>query len=155
MKKLFILTVAFVLMTVSMAWADWTLIVSGVSEAGHYMKWKIVCTSDGEALSATNMFALSGARNLRLGQGETLMLMKVSPGTGAVIPDATIDITLSDMEEDTLWTKTTISKDAISWHDMSDDIDAYPPILGPLYLTLNDIGTAGDQVTLYFIAWRE
>ena len=155
MKKLLFLTIALVLLLVSSAWADWTLVVSGVSEAGHYMKWKVVCTSDGGALSATNILALPGARLLRVGQGETLMLLKVSPGTGAVIPDNTIDIILSDAEQDALWTETTISKDAISWHDMSDDIDAYIPVLGPLYLTLNDIGTAGDQVTLYFISWRE
>ena len=155
MKKLLLLTIALVLLLASSAWADWTLVVSGVSEAGHYMKWKVVCTSDGDALSATNMLALPGARLLRVGQGETLMLLKVSPGTGAVIPDNTIDIILSDAEQDALWTETTISKDAISWHDMSDDIDAYIPVLGPLYLTLNDIGTAGDQVTLYFISWRE
>jgi len=154
MKKI-ILTIALVLLLASSAWADWTLVVSGVSEAGHYMKWKVVCTSDGGALSATNILALPGARLLRVGQGETLMLLKVSPGTGAVIPDNTIDIILSDAEQDALWTETTISKDAISWHDMSDDIDAYIPVLGPLYLTLNDIGTAGDQVTLYFISWRE
>jgi len=155
MKKLLLLTIALVLLLASSAWADWTLVVSGVSEAGHYMKWKIVCTSDGNALSATNMLGLPGTHLLRIGQGETLMLMKVSPGTGAVIPDNTIDITLSDAEGDVVWTDTGISKDAITWHDMSDDIDAYIPVLGPLYLTLNDIGTAGDQVTLYFISWRE
>lgn len=155
MKKLLFLTIAFVLMLVSTAWADWTLIVSGVSEAGHYVKWKVVCTSDGAALSAINILGLPGAQAMRIGQGETLMLLKVSPGTGTVIPDNTINIILADAEQDALWTETTISKDAVTWHDMSDDIDAYPPILGKLYLTLNDIGTAGDQVTLYFISWRE
>ena len=101
------------------------------------------------------MFGLPGAEKLRLGQGETLMLMKVSPGTGSVIPNTTINITLTDNEGDAVWADTGISKDAISWHDMSEDIAAYIPVLGKLYLTLNDIGDSGDQVTLYFICWRE
>ena len=154
MKKLLLLTVAFVLMMISMAWADWTLTVSEVSQTQHYIKWKVVCTSDGEALSATDMLDLL-PESLRFVQGETLMSMKVSPGTGAVIPNATIDITLSDAESDALWTDTTISKDAISWHDMSKDLPNYIPVLGALYLTMNDIGDAGDQVTLYFTSWRE
>jgi len=155
MKKLFILIVAFILLIASQAWADWTLIVSSVTETQHYVKWKVVCTSDGNALSATNLLALPGARLLRIGQGEALMFLKVSPGTGAVIPNGTIDITLSDLEGDALWADTAISKDAVSWHDMSKDLPNYPPVLGKLYLTLNDIGDAGDQVTLYFISWRE
>ena len=157
MKKI-ILTVVLVLsllILASPAWATWTLVVSGVTDAGHYMKWKVVCTSDGAALSATNMFGVTGANHLRLGQGETLMLMKVSPGTGSVIPNTTINITLTDNEGDAVWADTGISKDAISWHDMSEDIAAYIPVLGKLYLTLNDIGDSGDQVTLYFISWRE
>jgi hypothetical protein len=81
--------------------------------------------------------------------------MKVSPGTGGVIPDTTINITLSDDEQDALYTKTAISKDAISWHSLNDDIGIYIPVMGALYLTINDIGTSGDQVTLYFITWKE
>ena len=155
MKKLFILITAFVLLIASQAWADWTLRLSSVSESQHYIKWKVVCTSDGSALSATNLLALPGARLLRIGQGETLMFMKVSPGTGSIIPNTTINITLSDAEQDALWTETAIAEDAVSWHDMSDDLPNYIPVLGALYLTLSDIGTAGDQVTLYFISWRE
>ena len=133
--------------------AAWTITPSKVSEAGNYIKWKVVCTSDGAAYSATDLLSLSTmpSRLLRKIQGETLMLMKVSPGTGGVIPDTTIDITLSDDEQDALFTKTTISKDAISWHDLSADIDAFIPLTGKLYLTINDIGTSGDQVILYFV----
>ena len=83
------------------------------------------------------------------------MLLKVSPGTGAVIPNTTIDITLADEEGDTIWSDTAISKDAVTWHTLSSTIGAYPPITGKLYLALNDIGDSGDQVTLYFITWRE
>lgn len=138
----------------STTFAAWDLKISQVSEIGHYFKWKVVCTSDGGALTATDLVPLMGGIRQKV-QGQTLMLMKVSPGTGSVIPNTTIDIILSDAETDALFTETTISKDAISWHDMSADINAFIPVMGGLYLTLNDIGDAGDQVTLYFIMWRE
>jgi hypothetical protein len=149
------MVLVFVLATSSMA--TWTVTASKVSDAGHYYKWKLVCTSDGSAYSATDILTSSVMSNrvLREIQGETLMLMKVSPGTSGVIPDNTINIILSDDEQDALYTKTGISKDAISWHSINDDIGIYIPIMGKLYLTFNDIGSSGDQVTLYFITWKE
>jgi len=54
-----------------------------------------------------------------------------------------------------MWSDTGISKDAITWHSLSDDINMYLPILDKFYLTVNDIGDAGDQVTLYFHCWIE
>jgi hypothetical protein len=157
MKKVFLAITLFslLLFAAQASAVDWTLTPSLVSSAEHYVKWKVVCTSNAAALTATDLVPLIPSRLLRLIQGETMMLMKVSPGTDAVIPNTTLDIILSDDEGDAIWTKTTISKDAISWHDLSEDIGAYLPLTGELYLTLNDIGDAGDQVTLYFITWRE
>ena len=152
-----ILGMVLVFVMATSAMAAWTVTPSKVSEAGHYIKWKVVCTSDGSAYSAADILALSDmpTRLLRKIQGETLMKMKVSPGTGGVIPDTTINIILSDDEQDALYTKTGISKDAISWHDLNDDIGIFIPVMGKLYLTFNDIGSSGDQVTLYFITWKE
>lgn len=134
---------------------DWTITPSIVSEAGHYIKWKVVLTSNGSALSATDLIGEMSSKMKGKVQGETLMLMKISPGTGGVIPNTTINIILSDDESDAVFTTTGVSKDAISWHDLSNDINAYIPVMGLLYLTLNDIGDSGDQVTLYFISWQE
>ena len=135
--------------------AAWTLTVSGVAEAGHYIKWKVLCTGDGGALTATDLLALMPTAVLNKVQGNTLMAMKVYPGTGGVIPDNTFDVTLSDDESDAIWASTAISKDAITWFDMSKDIKIYLPVTNKLYLTISDIGTSGDQVTLYFITWKE
>jgi len=156
-KTALILGIAFLVMFVpAKAYADdWTLTPSLVVEAGHYVKWKVVCTSNGSALSATDMIGEMAARMVRKIQGETLMAMKISPGTGAVIPNTTINITLSDDEGDALFTTTGASKDAISWHDLSDDISIFIPVTGVLKLAVNDIGDSGDQITLYFITWRE
>ena len=149
------LTVAFILLLVSSAWAGWELTPSKVATAGHYIKWKVVCTGDGAALAATDLLPLLPDQLLRQVQGQTLMVLKVYPGEGGVIPDNTFTVTLSDEESDVLWTKAAISEAAISWHDLSSDIGIFIPITGSLYLTINDIGTNGDQVTLYFISWKE
>jgi len=154
--KRFILIIAALLLFSATAHATWTLTPSIVARSGHYLKWKVVCTSDGNALTATDILAQTSDNYfLRQVQGSTLMIMKVSPGTGGVIPNATINIDLEDEENDDLWADTAISKDAISWHDLSADISQYPPVLINLYLVMNDIGDSGDQVTLYFINWIE
>lgn len=156
MKKL-VFAIVF-LFIATPCFATWTLTPSTVSVAGHYVKWKVVCTSDGDALSATDLIAKIKASDERLlyyVQGETLMAMKISPGLTTVAPDTTINVTLSDDEGDALFTITGASNTAISWHDLSNDVYIYIPVMNLLYLALNDIGTSGDQVTLYFITWKE
>ena len=89
----------------------------------------------------------------KLIQGSTLMEMKVVPGTGSVIPDTTINLDIEDRDNSNLWSKTAMSKDAESRHKLWEDIGTFLPVMDKLYLVLNDIGTAGDQVTLHFMAW--
>jgi hypothetical protein len=132
---------------------SWTLTVSKVSKTRHYLKWKVVCTSDGSSCSATDLIALMPPDLAR--QEQALMKMKVVPGTAGVAPDTTIDITLTDDEGDTLWADTGISNVANSWHTLSADIGIHLPVFSKLYLAVSDIGGSGDQVTLYFISWME
>ena len=106
-------------------------------------------------MSATDLVALAHTAKINSLQGSSLMAMKVSPGTGGVIPDTTINVTLTDEEDDAVFTMTGASKDAISWHDLSTDIGMYPTVFDKLSLAINDIGASGDQVTLYFICWIE
>ena len=137
---------------------SWTLTPSLVAKAGHYLKWKVVCTSDGDALSAIDLLAVAAmpARLKKLIQGSTLMVMKVSPGTGGVIPGTTINVTLADDEGATIFTHDAYSKDAdTNGISLSEDFNAYPPVFDKLYLAINDIGNSGVQVTLYFVAWVE
>lgn len=157
MKRLFI-TMALLLCVAVMpstALATWTVSVAEVAQAEHYFKWSVTLTSDGSAMSATDLVAEMPRNVKNKVQGETLMAMKISPGSSTVAPDTTINITLSDDEGDALYTTTGNSYTAISWHDLSDDISIFLPIFGTFNVAVNDIGTAGDQVTLYFITWME
>lgn len=134
----------------------WTLAVSKVARSRHYLKWKVVCTSDGNAMAATDLIAQTGAGINEL-QGSALMMVKAVPGSGDVIPDADFDFTLSDDEDDAILTITDSDKDAAEWHDASIDIGMYPAIFGKLYLAFPTAAdwTSGDQCTLYFINWIE
>jgi hypothetical protein len=138
------------------ALATWTLTQSMVSRTSHYILWKVLCTSDGNSLTATDIVAEMSDNMKRFVTNSTLMVMKISPGTDSVIPNTTIDIILSDAQGTAIFTHTTYSKDAETTGILlSEDYGAYPPVLEKLYLTLNDIGDSGDQVTLYFLCWIE
>ena len=157
MKRFFGVIVAVLLLFPALSWgADWTLTPSRVSKAGHYLLWKVVCTSNGSGLAATDLIALMSDDLKRLVQGATHMTMKVSPGTGGVAPDTTIDVTLSDAQGTAVFTHTGYSNTAdTTGISLAEDYGQYLVPYGLFYLTLNDIGTAGDQVTLYFEAWIE
>lgn len=154
-KRIFI-GITLVLLMASQSMAAWTLTPSVVSRAGHYMLWKVVCTSDGNALTATDLVALMPVGLQRIIPGATMMIMKISPGTTTVAPDTTIDVTLSDAQGTAIFTGTAYSYTAATTGiSLAKDYNQYPTIYSKLYLTLNDIGTTGDQVTLFFECWVE
>ena len=155
MRKIF-LSLIIVLFLAGNSWATWTLTPTLISKAGHYMQWKVVCTSDGDALSATDLVASMPEKLKQLVQGATLMVMTVSPGTGSVAPDTTIDVTLSNAQGIAVFVHTGYSNTAdTTGISLAEDFNQYPTVFGLFYLTLNDIGTSGDQVTLYFDCWIE
>ena len=155
MRKIF-LSLIIVLFLAGNSWATWTLTPTLISKAGHYMQWKVVCTSDGDALSATDLVASMPEKLKQLVQGATLMVMTVSPGTGSVAPDTTIDVTLSNAQGIAVFVHTGYSNTAdTTGISLSEDFNQYPTVFGLFYLTLNDIGASGDQVTLYFDCWME
>ena len=154
--KILLMVMAVLLVWSSSCLATWTLTPSRVSKTSHYLLWKVVCTSDGSGMAATDLVALMDAQLKTMVQGSTQMIMKVSPGTGGVAPDTTIDVTLSDAQGTAIFTHAAYSNVAdTTGISLAEDYGAYPTIYGAFYLTLNDIGTSGDQVTLYFEAWIE
>lgn len=155
MKKGLLAVIVFFMM-VSQAFATWTLTPSLVGKAGHYLTWKVICTSDGSALSATDLVAQMDNNLKKLVQGSTMMIMKVSPGTGSVAPDTTIDVTLSDAQATAIFVHAGYSNIAdTTGISLAEDFNQYFTVHDKFYLTLSDIGTAGDQVTLYFECWVE
>jgi len=150
------LLVAFLMATCSQAWAAWTLTPTLVSKTGHYLLWKVVCISDGNSLTATDLIPLMSDNLKRLVQGSSMMIMKVVPGTATVAPDATINVTLSDAQGASIFVHTGYSNTAdTTGISLAEDYNQYLPVHDKFYLTINDIGTTGDQVTLYFECWME
>jgi len=147
----------------------WTLTAAVTYRKGNYIKVKIACKSDNDAMAATDLLLMDpggGAgslekptaqtgRTLRdVLEGVTFMAVKADPGTA---PDTTWDFTFSDDEGDAIYTSTENSTTVTSWHDMSTDIGLYPPIFNKLYLAFPTDAdwTTNDVVDLYLIGWRE
>jgi hypothetical protein len=155
-KKLFWIVLLVTLFWAQSALATWTLAPSIVSRAGHYLVWKVLCTSDGSAMAATDLLALMDANLKKQVQGATHMIMTVSPGLTTVAPDTTIDVTLSNGQGIAVFVHTGYSNTAdTTGISLAEDYNQYLVPYGKFYLTLSDIGTSGDQVTLYFEAWIE
>jgi hypothetical protein len=162
MKKI-ILTLCLLLLA-STAQAAWTVTSSKSYKAGHYYKFKTILTSDGSTLTATDILTSNTSAEAvatmpeeirKTIMGQTMMYMKVVPGTSGVAPNGTLDISILDDEGDTLWADTAITQSSNTWHKLYEDISDRPAIFEKIYLTFNDIGDSGDQVTLYFIIWVE
>lgn len=139
------------------AMATWTIGVSVADVKGHYVIYKLLCTSDGDSLTATDFVALMSDQDRRhMERGATMMVMNVDPGTGGVAPDATIDVTFTDITGIAVYAETTLSNVADTvGKDLSADLNQYPVMTTKMYITLNDIGASGDQVTFYLICWVE
>lgn len=157
MKKFIVSLILAVMFLASQpAFAAWTTTVSKVSQVKNYLLWKVVCVSDGSAMSATDLVAKMEPDLKTLVQGSTQMGMKVSPGTGSVAPDTTIDVTITDSQGTTIFTHAAYSNTADTVGiSLAEDFGMYLPVFDTFNLALSDIGTAGDIVTLYFYAWIE
>lgn len=157
MKKLIlILTIIAVFFVAIPAYATWTIHIIEVGKTKNHLYWRALCTSDGSALSATDLIAIMPPKLKKNVQNSTMLIMDVVPGTGSVIPDTTINVTLTNVVDLTIYAATGFSKDAATvGNDLSNDYGQYPAVYSKLNLALNDIGTSGDQVTLYFECWIE
>lgn len=154
MKKIF-LALLMVLLMASQAWAAWTLTPSKVTSTDHYLVWKVLCTSDGSALSATDLIALLPSNLLSVVQKGCIIDMEVQPGTGGVAPDNAFILTLSETIRGTRYTHAALSNVANTNADPSEDLGQYPDIGVDFLLTFDDIGASGDQITIVFTEWIE
>lgn len=141
----------------ALANASWTITAKMISRDAHYAYFNLHCVSDGSALTATNLGPrLKAAGILEALAGSSLMVMDVVPGTGAVAPDTTIDVTITNAAGLAVYSETSLSNSANSiGNSMSSDYNQYPPLFSTTYLTISDIGSSGDEVDLYFLVWIE
>jgi hypothetical protein len=156
-KLLFLIVSALISWSIPAQATDWTITPSVLDVKGHYVYLKILCTSNGSSLSATDIVPLMSLEDRKwVEKGMTAMVMNVDPGTGGVAPDATINVTFTDIAGIAVYAVTTLSNvtDTVG-KDLSEDLSQFPVITSKFYLTLNDIGDSGDQVTLLLLCWVE
>ena len=157
MKKFIALLLFVVLSLPVYALAAWTIDVSLADVKGNYVVYKVECTSDGNALTATNLVALMNQDEwVYVQRGAALLFMNTVPGTGGTAPNATIDVTLTDIASQAVFAITAISNVAnTAGTELYSVTGTYPVITTAFYLTLNDIGDAADSVTFYIYCWVE
>jgi len=147
-KFVVLLTILLLLVFTGQAYSAWNFQAVKVSERGHYMKFLLTCISDGAALTATDIMPFLPAQIKSKIIGGTLMSVKIDVGVVAT----TVNITLTDDEADSLYTISGVTTPP-SWRDLSGTMFMYIPVFEKVYLAVNDIGSAGDTIYLYFIVW--
>ena len=160
MKKLIftlalIATVAFA----TVSWAAWTFTPSVVDRDGGYITVKIVCLTDGAALTSEDLLALTNWPDGVVDEirGGTWMETVVVPGTSAsgTAPDSAMVITFANPEGVTIWTGSAISNTANTIQQMNDTlVTRFPNIRKELFLTMEDDFTTGDVVTLILTIFK-
>lgn len=155
MRKIISLITLVILLIAVPTYAAWTITVSVSDVKGPYVIYKLLCTSDGNALSATDFVALMSDNDRQyVERGASMLTMSVYPGDGDVAPDADFDITFTDIEGVTIFSETGFPYDEdLPGVPLWWDWWSYPIITTQSYLALSDIGTSGDQVTLYLMCY--
>ena len=136
---------------------SWTLQPIIIEQSHNYLRWKLRCTSDGNALTITDIFSESYTpRDLKSRlQGHTYMRMDYVPHKAAHAPNATGTITLTNTVGTVMFSDDTAVADEDETFDLSTDISMYPTFYAKMYLTVDDIGDDGDYFDLYFECWKE
>lgn len=160
----FVMALLFVMSSTSFAAAEgWTITITKVAHykykrtSSPWFTWQAECTSDGTALSATNLFILAKAQlseaDFNLFRMACITDMDVRPGTGSTLPNTTINITLSDAIHGTRYSHTAIDQTQDTNQNPVEDTGQCLDVTSSFSLALNDIGDAGDKVTLVFTGW--
>lgn len=155
MKRILIMVVIVFLIMVSQVFAAWTIDISVTDVKGNYVIYKVLCTSNGDALPATDIVALMNTEEYEyIKAGAVGLVLSVSPGAGGVAPDTEIDIVFTDINGVTVFDEADFSyTEDTSGVPLWWDWWSYPVITTKFYLALNDIGADGDQVTLYLLCY--
>jgi len=134
----------------------WTLQPIIIEQSHNYLRWRLHCISDGNALTATDIFSESYTpRDLKSRlQGHTYMRMDYVPD-GTLTPTDEITITLSNTVGTTMWSGDTTAAATAETFDLSTDIAMYPTFYAKMFIAFDDPGAAGEVFDLYFECWKE
>ena len=129
-----------------------------VQRSKNYLIWKLYVKSDGNALTATDIFSETYMpRDMKPKlQGIPMMVVKADP-LAANQPDQAWDFTIYDRDGDAVLTVTDTSHTAATYHDMSTDIGMYPVFTDVMKIAFPTAAdwTSGDTVELVFTCWLE
>ena len=146
------LLVAFLLMFgASSAWAAWgaryTIEVYGT----HGIRVPVILTADGSASGALELRSIMAASDWAIVNGAFLMSVSVNPGTGSVAPDGAYDVNVYDSAGvQTIDATTTSEATKHTYPTNAGAVATSQQILGGIPFDVGDIGSSGDQTTLYF-----
>lgn len=136
----------------------WTIAPLPLRRVGNYKFLTLRCTSDGNALAATNFLSETYMpRDMKPKiQGHTVMEIKADPGAAAQ-PDQAWDFTISDRDGDALLTVTDTSATVPARYDSSTDVGNFWTIDDVLYIAFPTAAdwTSTDSVDITFKMWVE
>ena len=141
------------LFTVS-AYAAPTVSVTVADVKGQNVVFKVLYTSDGTDAAAVDICAnMDYEASKWLKSGPSMVYYTVDPGLASVAPNGAFDIIISDITGVTIYST---ANNAIEHNADSgpasffDNLSGFPLMMTTkTYLTVEDLGDAGDQVTFY------
>lgn len=154
MRKVFAVAMMFALMA-SPAFAAWTIspasgsVIAKKVGDGFY-RVEILFTCDGSASGTLNLNTLMSAAEFGKIAGGSLYSVSVIPGTSGVAPDGAYDVNVYDDAGTKTIDATTTSEATIHTYNTYDITGVIQQIFTSVPFDIGDIGTTGDQVTLYF-----
>jgi len=154
-----IILIFCVLMWAGVAMATPTVKTTVLDVKGKQAWLKILYTSDGTDAAAVDIVAYADtAAKQIIEKGFICEILSTDPGTGGVAPNGATDVIFTDIAGFAVKTTTgnAISHTAkTTGIEMWTDYKQLPAISSKWYITVEDLGDSGDQMTYVLYGWVE
>lgn len=140
----------------SLSFGAWTLTATSVDQVAGYFVWKVVCVSDGNELTSTNLIDTTGTIVGMDGSLKGQIRKRLFAWMDVIVntaPDNSYTVSLTNQLTGAApFYSHTISTYATSTngYDMAEDTGYVPPCPLELNLAVTDIGSNNDSITLVF-----
>lgn len=148
--KRFALIAALILLLAGNAFAAWTTPYTLEVHSKNFVRVKVLCTADGSASGALELRTIMSTGDWPVVNGAFLMSVSVVPGTGSVAPDGAYDLNVYDSAGTQTIDKTTTSEASVHTYATSESVGTSQQNFNGVPFDVGDVGSNGDQVTLYF-----